>query len=135
MNETKINYHGMNETVVQEALKEFSIEEAGTLMYNNIYISDHAMKRIKERNGWGKKSSIRMIKKIYDEGLTPENVKGKYAAWVRNKVATANAGDYFRLYGESLYVFNKETLVTVLPTPRKGTFFNKVREMKEVYEY
>ena len=92
---------------------------------NTVYISDHAMKRLKERNGWTKKASMRMMKKIHDNGLTPNQVKGKYAAWIRQKAENKAKHEHFLLYGENLYVFSRNTLVTVIPTPRKGSYYNQ----------
>ena len=90
-----------------------------------VYISDHAIKRLKERNGWTKKASVRMVRKIYDEGLAPEDVRGRYASWVRQKDEQKGRNDKLLLYGENLYIFNNNTLVTVIPTPRKGSYYNQ----------
>ena len=91
----------------------------------NIYISDHAMDRLKQRNGWGRKTALRMVKKIYDNGLTPSEVKGKYAAWVKSKEAQALKHETLILYGDTLYIFSYNTLVTVLPAPKKGSYYNQ----------
>ncbi len=92
---------------------------------DTVYISEHAMGRLKERNGWNKSASLRMIKKVYDNGIKSEDVKGKFAAWVRNREANKDEDEYFRLYGNNLYVFRRKTLITVIPAPRKGSFFNQ----------
>ncbi len=91
---------------------------------DTVYISDHAMECLKQRNGWSKKASIRMIKKVYDNGLSPDKVRGTHASWVRHKEETKNHGDTLRLYGDFLYVFNKNTLITIMHTPTKGSFYN-----------
>ena len=41
-----------------------------------IVISEHAYMRMKERNGWSRKAAARMIDKVYQKGLRPEQVKG-----------------------------------------------------------
>ena len=90
-----------------------------------IYITDHAAKRLKERNGWNKKTALRMIKKIYETGIRGEDVKGYIAPWIRNKIATRNPGDEFVVYGTSCYVFNSGNVITVLPLPHKGKFLSR----------
>lgn len=92
-----------------------------------VYISDHAMRRLKERNGWKKSTSLRMVQRIYDEGISPEDVKGYLAKWVKTKNAEMNQGDSLRLYGDILYVFHNKTLVTAYPVPKKG--FNFLTQM------
>ena len=92
---------------------------------DTIYISDHAMDRLRKRNGWSRKASLRMMQKIYDSGLVPNQVRGRYSAWVRKKEAEKNRNDTLRFYGENLYIFNRNTLVTILPAPRKGSYFNR----------
>lgn len=124
-----------DKTVYRQTLEEAGLEANDVTEWyvsrkhdgdaDTVYISEHAMDRLKSRNGWNRKASMRMIKKVYDNGLTPDAVRGRFATWVRHKEDTKNPGDEFRLYGDYLYVFNRQTLVTVLPTPKKGSFYNQ----------
>ena len=85
-----------------------------------LVISKHAYLRMKERNGWSKKTSTRMIRKVYQEGLRPEQIKGYLKGWVNNKADSSQEGNEFILFGEKLYVFNGNTMLTVLPIPSRG---------------
>ncbi len=85
-----------------------------------LVISRHGYTRMKERNGWGKKAAARMIRKIYEQGRRPSQVKGYLKGWIRKKMEGARAGREFILFGENLYIFNRNTMLTVLPTPARS---------------
>lgn len=83
-------------------------------------ISKHAYSRMKERNGWSKKAADRMLRKVYFEGIRPNEVKGYLKRWINNKAEYGVEDREYVLYGEKLYVFNEGMMVTVLPTPTRG---------------
>lgn len=78
-----------------------------------VYISRHAFDRMKERNGWSKKTSLRMVQRVYDEGLAPEDAPVKYRAWAVKKSKTSPEC-LFKFYGQMLYVFDNKVLITVM---------------------
>jgi hypothetical protein len=86
----------------------------------DIYISEHAFDRMKERCGLSRKAAFRHIKKVIDNGQDIGEVKGYLAPWARHKELTKKKGERFILYGDFVYVFNYETLVTVIHKPQKG---------------
>ena len=87
---------------------------------NMIWITEHAYTRIKQRNRWSRKTADRMVQKVYDSGKRPEEIKGYLKAWMREKINEDNNGNDFVLYGEMVYVFRENALITVLHTPSKG---------------
>ena len=87
---------------------------------NSLVISRHAYTRMKERNGWNKKAASRMVQKVYTEGLRPEQVKGYLKGWINNKADYAKEGNELVLFGEKLYIFNGNTMLTVIPTPSRS---------------
>ena len=87
---------------------------------NDLVISQHAYMRMKERNGWSKKASTRMLQKIYSEGVRSNQVKGYLKGWVNDKADYAMEGRELILFGEKLYVFNEKTMLTVLPVPSRA---------------
>ena len=126
-------------SVVETALREHNLTEDNISNWHinqvkpdngKIYISEHASKRLKQRNGWGKRTQLRMLPKIYDTGKRIDDIKGKYASWIRHKEDVKNEMDELVLFGDMLYVFNRKTLVTVLHTPQKGSFYMRSREEK-----
>lgn len=78
-----------------------------------IYISRHAFDRMRERNGWNKKTSLRMIKKVYDTGLNPDEVKGEYKSWIKER-AKKHPEVIMKFYGQMLYIFDNKVLVTAI---------------------
>ena len=87
---------------------------------NTIFISEHAFKRLKERTGWTKKTSFRMLKRVYDTGLRHESIKGYISIWVEHKLTSRYSDcDECVLYGRHLYLFNDKILLTVLTAPSR----------------
>lgn len=84
-----------------------------------IYISEHAMQRLWERNGWNRKTALRMIKKIYDNGIHMENVKKNVKKWLEAQLDMSAKGYYYIVYGQFAYLFNYNTLVTLIHIPNQ----------------
>ena len=91
-----------------------------------LVISKHAYMRMKERNGWSKKTSNRMIRRIYTKGLRPDQVKGYLKGWVKDKADYAGGESEYILFGEKLYIFNENIMLTVLPVPSRAYLINEV---------
>ncbi|MGN0242371.1 MAG: hypothetical protein ACI4CS_11835 [Candidatus Weimeria sp.] len=80
-----------------------------------IYISDHAMLRLKKRLGWKKSTAMRMVKKIYDVGEDKEGADNIVKRWLDYKektVSTPREGIYYRIYGQYIFIFDGQILVT-----------------------
>lgn len=85
-----------------------------------VYISDHAFLRLKQRNGWGKSASLRMIRKVYDNGTPEDDVRGYVGQWLKQKKGSyGRTQDHFKIYGNYAYAFNGNTLLTVLKIPSR----------------
>lgn len=130
--EAKIDESAVNRTVgerkvYEDMIRSYEIEESKIMKWyimrkreeDTIYISEHAMQRLKERNGWNKETAMRMLKKVCDKGKRETEIKGYLSKWIKDKISNNNKGDYYILYGEYLYVFNYKTLVTVFNVPKK----------------
>ena len=90
---------------------------------DELVITKHAYTRMKERNGWNKKAAKRMVSRIYNDGVRPDQVKGYLKSWVNAKYEYSNEGDEYILFGNKLYIFNGMTMLTVLPTPTKSHLY------------
>ncbi|MCR4610575.1 MAG: hypothetical protein K5644_01630 [Lachnospiraceae bacterium] len=82
-----------------------------------VHISEHAYKRMKERNGWNRKTANRMIKRIYINGQRPDEVKGYIKIWIVHKLGQVRENDEYVLYGDYVYIFNNNVLVTSFRQP------------------
>lgn len=83
----------------------------------DVLVTDHAIRRIRERNGWNKKTTLRMMQRIYDEGLRPEQTKGNTRRFLMNKQEYNPKCEYV-LYGEYIYVFINKICVTAFTIAR-----------------
>ena len=100
-----------------------------------VYISDHAFERLKQRNGWNKKTALRMIKKVYDDGKTPGEISGYVGKWLdHKKYSYGRKNDHFKVYGDHAYVFNNNTLLTVLAIPTKRSIISALSGMGKAME-
>lgn len=89
-------------------------------MENNVIrISEHAYMRIRERNGWNKKTADRMVARVYGTGKRMHQIKGYMKQWIKSLVSADKYGNDFVLYGQILYVFREKVLITVLNAPSK----------------
>ncbi len=84
---------------------------------DTIYLTEHALQRLKERNGWNKKTALRMLKKVYEEGLKQHALKGFLRHWVEHLKANHPECTYI-VYGEKVYIFRTKTLITVINIPK-----------------
>lgn len=87
---------------------------------DNVKISKHASKRLKERQGFKKRSNTRMIEKVLNEGYDLDETKGVLNNYLRNKKDNyKELGEFiYRVYGEYVYIFNEnEVLVTSILLP------------------
>lgn len=117
----------------EKGMKEITTRDAFTESIENTdaFFTTHGMKRMKKRNGWGKKASARMLRKIIDEGEDMSEITGYLGVWARAKLKIRNAGRKFVLYGTQVYVFTNDPstgsliLVTVFPIPSRQQAFNK----------
>ena len=95
----------------------------------SVTITNHAFERCKERAGWNKKVAKKMANRAFIKGISHKDTRGrlnKYitSLWRYNK----NAGNV-KVYGEFVFIFAGETLITVhaLPNNLKGV----VKKMKK----
>lgn len=101
-----------------------SISVWADLQKDTVYLSDHSLERMKERAGWNKSASIRMVKKAIDYGKPVSEVNGRLGAWLRNQnQKQENENHWYRLYGDYVFIFSKNVLVTVIHKPSNGSYY------------
>lgn len=84
---------------------------------NDVQVSMHAEERLKERCGINKKSVQRMAEKAFTNGIHHSQTKGNLKKWVTSLYFKNETANNIRLYGDKAYIFNNETLITVLQIP------------------
>ncbi|MFV0364679.1 MAG: hypothetical protein ACK5LL_16540 [Suipraeoptans sp.] len=61
-----------------------------------------------------------MISRVYSNGVRLDQVKGYLKKWLNKKYDYCNDGDEYVLFGEKLYIFNRMSMLTVLPIPNRS---------------
>lgn len=82
-------------------------------------ITRHAKKRLKERNGFNKKSMQRMADRAYEKGIPLSETKGQLHKWVTSVYFRNTEVNNLRIYGDKLYLFRDNILITILQVPQK----------------
>lgn len=80
-------------------------------------ITNHASKRIKERCGLPKKAVERSALLALEKGLSHKDCTGSLRRYFDYLFLSHKKGANIRLYGNHVYIFTTENLVTVLPLP------------------
>lgn len=80
-------------------------------------VSKHAEERLKTRCGFNKKTSERMAKRAFEEGITHSKTKGRLNKWVTSLYFRNKNANNIRLYGDKAYIFCDEILVTAIQIP------------------
>lgn len=84
----------------------------------SVAVTTHAKKRLKERCGISKQTAHRMAEKAFNEGISFDNagkLLQKYISSIylkHDKIC-----NNLRIYGNTVYVFDNRTLITVYPIP------------------
>jgi hypothetical protein len=89
-----------------------------------LIVTEHAYARMKERNGWNKKTATRMVTRIYKNGTRPEQVKGYLKCWINSKREYGNAENEYILFGDMLYIFRGKVMLTVIHTPPRAIIYH-----------
>lgn len=82
-----------------------------------IKVSKHAEQRMRERCGLNKKSIERIAQKAYNKGIKHESTKGRLNKWITCVYFKNTKANNIRLYGDMLYIFCDNVLVTVFQIP------------------
>lgn len=90
-------------------------------------VSNHAKVRLKERNGFNKKSYERMARKAFVDGVTHSQTKGNLNKWLTSLYFKEEKANNIRLYGDKAYIFCGDTLVTIIQIPN-----NLMKNFKQI---
>lgn len=82
-----------------------------------IVVSKHAEQRMKERLGLNKRSIARIAEKAYMNGIRRKDTKGMLSKWIDGVYLKNKNANNIRLYGDMLYIFCDNILVTVFQIP------------------
>lgn len=99
--------------------KEHSFQSStkGNNDQNTVLITKHAYKRAKERLGWKKKPLDKMAEKAYREGITHKKTKGLLRKYITKQWFMHKKINNPRIYGENIYFFCDNKLITLYQLP------------------
>ena len=84
---------------------------------NQIIISAHAYERANERLSWSKPILDKMALKAYEQGKKHSETKSHLNKYISKLYLQYRSANNTRVYGENVYIFSNETLITVYKLP------------------
>ena len=81
-------------------------------------LTDHAAKRAKERLGVPKRAALKNADRALEHGLRLDNATGDLKRYMSGLNRHRGGGDA-RIYGEHVYIFVGQQLITVYRLPRE----------------
>ena len=94
----------------------------------DIYVTNHADKRLKQRAGVTKKNRKEVAIDAYEKGLKHSDCTGRLHKYVTLLYFQHQTANQIRVYHEKVFIFNGKTLITLLPLP------NNLRELAKIIE-
>ena len=99
---------------------------------SDVRVTKHANKRIRQRLGVNKKSSDKIAEKALEFGITHAETKGKLSKHLDGIFLLNYKPTNMRVYNHSVYLFNGNILITVLPLPHKfWAYADKLQKQKD----
>jgi len=92
-----------------------------------VTVTEHGKERIHERCGIKLKSAERLAKIAYEKGLTHSETNGALNGYINSLYLYNCTANNIRMYGNQIYIFCNDTLVTVYDTPKR--FQNTVNKL------
>jgi hypothetical protein len=84
----------------------------------SIKLTRHSLKRLKERVGLPKKACQKHAEKAFADGLTHSDMKGQAKRYIDKLYLEHRNANNIRAYGEFIFLFKNNTLITVLNKPK-----------------
>lgn len=78
-----------------------------------INITDHAYERAKERLGWKREVMDKMASKALNLGIKHKDTKGSLNKYITKLWFEYKSCNNVRIYGENIYFFSGNTLITL----------------------
>ena len=95
-----------------------------------LIITNHAKDRLKERCGLPKRAKKRTAEKALAEGMRHSECNGRLKRYVDYLFLSYNLANNIRIYGNYVYIFRYEKLITVMTLPKSFKGALKKRKQK-----
>ena len=100
-----------------ETVRYTQVNKNGEICWNKLVISSHAYKRARQRNRWSRNALNRMTVLAYTCGIRRHELKGRLRHFTDDLLEGSKKKPQIRIYGEVLYIFRNQTLVTLYHIP------------------
>ncbi len=90
-------------------------------------LTKHAISRMKERCGITKANAPKIARRAYATGISHSNTTGNLHKFLDSIYLSQKKGTNMRIYGNAVYVFKRDVLITVISIPD-----NLLDEVKKV---
>jgi hypothetical protein len=81
-------------------------------------ITDHAEERVRKRVGIPRKAVKKNAEIALEKGVTHKECSGRLKKYVDYLYLSHRRGNNIRLWGDHVYIFTTEKLITVFPIPK-----------------
>lgn len=85
---------------------------------SNLYITDHAEGRFKERTGLSKRLVTKKAQAALERGITHADATGQLRKYFDKLYLAQETANNIRVYCGTVYLFSYDTLLTVFPLPQ-----------------
>lgn len=92
----------------------------------DLKITDHAYKRAKKRMSWRADVLDKMASKAICLGITHSKSKGNLKRYFTKIYLQYRKANNIRVYGENIFIFNNNTLITIFRLPQSLIKLSKI---------
>lgn len=89
-------------------------------------ITSHAYIKARERFKWKNKTLDRMAEKAFNEGSKHSDTKSKLHKYITRKWVMYKCSNNIRIYGENIFFFHNDILITLYRLPQELIKYTKV---------
>jgi len=82
-----------------------------------VFITDHAYDMAKNRLSMNRGSFEKLSEKAFILGVNHSEVAGNLKKYIDSKFLSQRSANNIRIYGENIFIFSKQTLITVYQVP------------------
>jgi len=84
-----------------------------------LYVTNHAVKRTKERVGLPKRLTCKNADRAFEKGLRLGDTSGSLHRYIVSLYKSHENANNVRIYCNNVYIFHNATLITIFPLPQK----------------
>lgn len=89
-------------------------------------LTKHSITRLEQRCGVSKKNAPKVAKRAFRTGITHAETHGNLHRFLDSLYLSQKKGTNMRIYGNAVFVFKEDVLITVINIPE-----NLMKEVKE----